>query len=384
MSTHPAAVSAPIALICVMLCGCGPLDAERSSYLTYDKARDEFGHLRIYRHIQAANGESRDLREGPTYKGEYSPEKARAHLAALWKLRDRCVLTPFPEFMRMMELHGVVFSPRTFASIDLNKAPPDSSLAEETTLPLDQIVIRPGELFVSPDKTLCYYHRCYFPGTFIDRALDVGAEAANRELTSEFQVEQKARKQAPGPRSTWANMRWTLDAYTFNSTPYETDPRYVPRMWRVLDAESLRLLVAQAEKRQLKLTRTRERLACQFQLSQADAAEFPALWQAFLDHVKRMHKEINEPPGALLRLDTALKKIELKTDPEGRVSLSVDLSTLFPLIAAKDYFSEQKKSLGREFLVELRRVPASDKGYVPINETITYEKVLSEFAKSRP
>ena len=140
--TRPGA--AAVVLLAVTIGGC--LEAEKRIGVKYDKPTDQFSFLVMFTHISA----DKLAADGG------DPDDDSDHLTVLFTNRDHLILLP-----SSMDPLGVTnsplapfaddafgwlrVSPSSYAQVGLGNA--SSTAALNTSLPLDQIQIKPGELF---------------------------------------------------------------------------------------------------------------------------------------------------------------------------------------------------------------------------------------------
>lgn len=172
-----------VSLFGIFSVGC--LQAKRREAVRYDAAMDTFHVLRLYTDITAQG-----------------PEDVK-HLAALYTNRDHILL--FDPIAIFKEAAAVRLDKEQALPISLgeHQARPD---VFKTDLDLSQVNITPGQFFLSPAKTLCYYQQMSAPGKFIDQLLAKGSEALRTELLKEITQERDRRKNG-GQRLPWEMAR---------------------------------------------------------------------------------------------------------------------------------------------------------------------------------
>ena len=140
----------------MLVSGC--LDAARSVVAVYDAGRDEYRFLAVAEHIHSSES-------GDKAAADYS------WLRAIYANRDYLILTPlFSEIPGGSPESYLRVSKSQYSIVQLGGA--SGKLAvEQTRIPLDQIVIEPGEFFRAAPDDLCYYQQIVVPGKVADATL---------------------------------------------------------------------------------------------------------------------------------------------------------------------------------------------------------------------
>ncbi len=122
--------------------------------------------------------------------------------------------------------------------------PPEHS---ERSKSLDGIKIKPGKLFLSPEKTLCYYHTVSLPGKVLDEGLRNGDAAQRKELTEQIEEELARRKNGEHPGS-WEQLQQDLIAdweeWPISGSTFEGKKLNRAHSLTCLDESSLKMLLA--------------------------------------------------------------------------------------------------------------------------------------------
>ncbi len=347
------------------------LEATRSSHVIYDEDQDEFAHLRVFRDIYVC-------REGSSFNGEPGTPRTQQereadfdYLIALWKNRSDLIMSP--KIFNSGESQDLYVGPREYRFIDL-EIKLDEMETKKSPVDLSKILIQPGEFFSSPEGGLCYYHRCYFAGATVDGLLKAQLDFLNDSLLDSLLEEQKKRKELKEKRATWGDLR---SGNGINVS-----------QWDVLDSESVRLLIHQASGRQISLVRSRNRIELRFKLSLNDATELELTEQFWDEKVK------TRPLNAKLSNDEAtiavlLPALELKTDNNGSVTVSINIPAMFPVSIPTDQHDEATKTPEEAKARAVFEQGARDdlatvkaRG-IPISRSVTIENVLADFAKGR-
>ena len=111
----------------------------------------------------------------------------------------------------------------------------------------DRVLIKPGKLFFSRNKTLCYYHEVSLPGSALDNELRTKDAGVRQELKK--QVEQEvARRQAGGRRGSWEGLQRELVAdweeWPMSDMTFEGKRQNLANPLTCLDESSLKMLLA--------------------------------------------------------------------------------------------------------------------------------------------
>jgi hypothetical protein len=175
----------------MLISGC--LDAARSVVAVYDAGRDEYRFLAVAEHIhssQSGDGAAADF----------------AWLRALYANRDHLILSPlFAEMAGGSSEAYLRVSKSQYSAVQLGGASGRLSV-EQTRIPLDQIVIEPGEFFRPAPDDLCYYQQIVVPGKAADATLEMMVHwlSGTRpdEPSAEIDAELKRRAQG-GAVPTW-------------------------------------------------------------------------------------------------------------------------------------------------------------------------------------
>lgn len=290
---------------CLTQTGC--IERRIAMHFRYDEKADTLAVMYVYTHVLAHDKEELDW------------------LLKQWEWREKLIpLAPmlwFPAFVREAD--------DAYRPIDLN----DPSKAEPpkltTDVPLDAIGIQPGEFFQGPDDSLCYTHLLLLPGKVLDAALAKAAVAANQGVAQSV-VEELKRRADGGKIRSWKDCRDHL-AHAFGPAEDGTEPPAdAPDPIHCLSPESLAMLQAAAEKREIKLQREGANLAVTAPLTEADRRGLISALEAGRDATLRKAKEKKANRSVMTLIESAAAK-----DAGGdllRVSLrlprNLDLSAL--------------------------------------------------------
>ena len=310
----------------LVLPGC--LEADRVSIVIYDAERDVFRHLRLYFHIASGASSTKDRSE------EYE------YLEALWKNRQH--LIPLPEVWYAGRTGGIIDSEQgflhvsnhTFKFLTLNEEDPETETLP-TSLALDDIVIKPGHFFQSPQGTLCYYHQTEFSGQFLDRLLLVTNDTVCESLLNAIPKERQ-RRQAGGAIMDWEKERAKLQqSLQGNETPSSTDTESdnePDSPLALLDDKSLRWLLSKAASRELKITRNKDQLKLQFRLSPHDAKQLVLTTEILKQELDKPQTEKTLKGIDVQQLISRYSALTIEYNPlagDSNVLIRVDLSRFF-------------------------------------------------------
>ena len=162
---------------------CGCVAAKPYTLLKYDAKTDTFHELRIY--VDIRNGsDNRDQTAGAN------------GLSALWRERDRGIpnipcfyekasagTDAAPTFIRLCAPSRMGGNKYQL----LYRQQPDAFSMSSAWL--ERVAIKPGKLFLSPQKTLCYYHEVSLPGRALDEALRESDTDVRRALGARVEQE---------------------------------------------------------------------------------------------------------------------------------------------------------------------------------------------------
>jgi hypothetical protein len=268
---------------------CGGCAAARPyTLLKYDAKTDTFHELRIYV----------DIRDGSDNRDQTAGANG---LSALWRERDRGI----PNILCFYEKAsaGTDAAPTSFDfalkrigeqkyELLYRQQPDPFSMSSAW---LDRAAIKPGKLFLSPQKTLCYYHEVSLPGRAWDEALREGDTDVRRALAA--RVEQElARRRNGGGREPWDDfqkkmvVRWdelAKNEFRIDGGP-EPDPLFC------LDESSLKLLQAATKAKQPLIVRKAGEIRSSYPLSAEDCRRAKAVFDAVKERV--LKPELSKKP----------------------------------------------------------------------------------------
>jgi hypothetical protein len=356
----------------------GCVKAKKTTFLRYDAEADRFELLTVYSNIYVDNG--RD--EAKDYD----------YLAAMWwKQRGQIVPMPTPDVFGLPAL--LRLTGREYQLISLDRAAEVENERQTSSLPLNKIVVSPGEFHVGKAQTLGYYQRVTLPGEFVDATL---AEANKnvREKLSGVVAKEQQRRTGGGARRSWEEVRRELvgqgSSLVALIAPADPTSSFLPAdpilpILSAVDGESLGRLSKAVGDREAFLARQRGRVEWTVPLSADDCREAKRAY----DEVQRaLAKELSktfsssssssssELLGEYFSLMLTAPTFETKHAGDGqRLVVVVDLGKLFDawsgvsqLIAMDDAVRGANVRVG--FLVEKYAktiVAARDRG-IPLGE----------------
>lgn len=357
----------------VLLAGC--LDAEVNECVRYDSKTDSFHVLKLYTHVYALS------------------EPGSQHLAAIWRNRDHLILGPamyYPQEDEEIAVIGVepslvrVGAKGYYVFNTVANAEGEKATLEQSPFPLDAIVIRPGTFFLSPEKTLCYYHEVVIPGKFVDEIIAWMDRDIRRSMAESAKAE-RDRREGSDRRLSWEEFRKQVDA----------DPSEA-YFFDYLDDESLEALSKKAAEDGKLLARDGLTLQLSLPLSAADCRELAAsfdrikkvLAKELRKEIERGTKEMKLPERGLISKSTmeallvsiAGPQCQARVDGK-RVVMSLDASVVLAAMEPKDLdFGKpkaDKQQQYRDTIAYLR------KHEVPIDEQLTPAEVAAAFKEGR-
>lgn len=381
----PAWLAAAIACVALVSVGCQTdLDGKSWQLSKYDEAKDEYHFFWVCTDIVASRAPIADGKRRLTH--EEHRQLGLGHLEGLWKSRENVVLLPGPfgpiAFIRKAN--------RLLETVSLFRR--DEEPKQFTTnFDLTPIRVIPGEMFLSPQQTLCYTHHCVFPGKTMDEAFTLVMLAINPEVQKTAQARLDARKNGEQKRTAWKQLRTELWNGVNQGQRYTLASRLLEKFPEALEDASLESIVGQASKQEIKLARQGMRFTVQLKLTPADAKEFcSAMEDALRGELPDPSKGI--PAGQLdpyasqkkhegLAND-AFRQSKATCDETGNVSMIVELMPVLQLLGDEGgpwgYIFDS--SLSAERLkgaqadaaeIEARKIPVSRKRQV--------EKLVEEF-----
>jgi hypothetical protein len=387
--------AAAVVLIAMIVGGC--LQAEKRIGIQYDRATDRFTFLVVFNHISS----DKLVADGG------DPDGDSAYLKTLWSNRDHLILLPSlmqpvddsDEPLAMFTNDGLGFlrlSASRFAQISLGGAA--ATQPQETSLPLDTIQIKPGELFNEGGSNLSYYHQIVVPGALVDKALDMAAKAESKEIVAAVDDEIASRG-AGVATGTWKQIADGLierisavpDDPSAQAAPNAPEPAGMPHGFSL---DSLRMMKqALGASGKLDLWRSGSTLTVKMPMTAEDAAGIVANWPAVRDAAlakisSKAQKALAASAGDSSVVDPkpaaiALAQSTKVAKDESGLVVSVDVVSLGQFLSDWDsldvaMMSDEDRS-GRDNLSrELGAVAATK---MPVNEKLTVARVMADFAK---
>lgn len=313
-----------ILLVAVFLSS-GCLEAKRSTAVAYDPALDTFRVLRLYYDIEASTAE--DI----------------SYLQALYGNRDHLLL--YDSIAIMDESAAIRVNKNHYFTMNLGKRTPRPITPTLTELDLSLIQILPGKLFLSPDKTLCYYHQLIVPGKFVDQLLTQANTMLYTSLVEAIDAEIQRRKDG-GTIVPWEEIQTNLLPPTSKptvsttattdalaDTQPTTEPTTQPahdKFAMYLSDESLTLMRQATLKKSILLTRKENLVSFNFVLTPHDATQLQTFFTTLR---KQVVQESARPENAnnreyLDHLKAMLDQLAITIHPSGLVTAAAPVDQL--------------------------------------------------------
>jgi hypothetical protein len=366
-----------LCLLAALSAGC--VSAKKTLSARYGAADDSFHVLTVYAHIRSAEASDHDW------------------LAQLWKDRERLIF-PAAWIAIFDEPACLRISDHEYQQIGLGRRGKTPPATERTTLPLDKITIVPGEFFLSPEKTLCYYHRLRVPGEVVDAILALENKSL-AEGIAQGGTNELARRKKAGKTKSWKEARQQVVAAILQiNKPADTakPPKEkaasegdADNPLMVLDETSLGLLRGLADDGPRICWREKGVFHTALSLSAPDCREakatFDAAKEAMLQLANRdwAAKQPNAKDAeALLRLAEEAVRLDVQ-EAKGvsRVVATIDVAKLTAASAAREAadFKLDKPDDGKEG--EYERTLAAIRGHeIPIRQELDVARLVREFA----
>jgi hypothetical protein len=237
------------------LTGC--VERRNALHLRFDEQADVLQILHVHTHILGHDKAERDW------------------LVKQWQWRDR--LIPTVRFLGYIAY--LRQSNDSYRQIDLDSPSAGDPPILKTAVPLDEIVIRPGEYFVGPDNALACTHQIDLPGKTLDTLLQLGIDATRQEWKNGIAAERERRRNG-GKVFSWEECREFLlaEVESWGAAPrVETpeDRRASPD--RCLSDESLSKLEAALDGKTL-LRRDGSELSLSLPLIETDRGQLISIY----------------------------------------------------------------------------------------------------------
>ncbi len=358
-----------------LLSGCA-LNAKKAHSLRYDADADTFQVLTVYAHIHGA-------------------AKDHAWLAQLWTDRERLIF-PATWLALFEEPAYLRLSGGEYRRINLSQRDKTAQPAERPAVPLDKITITPGEFFLSPEKTLCYYHRLNVPGEVVDALLRQEGKSLVEGLTENAEKE-IARRKAGGKKLPWAPVRRRLvDAsarFGEPDPPVKSEKQKAKSNddldpWLALDEASLDLLRGLPSQGAPVCWREKGTLHAGVPLSAADCREakdtFDAAKHTLLQRAKRQRDHADAESKRAAALQVAIEAVGLEVQEVGggrtRIVASVDVNRLSRADLSAIGDGEWERPDADQARGYEQTVAAIRQRKIPIREDVELGRLLRDFA----
>jgi hypothetical protein len=306
-------------LVATLLSGC--LDADSALFARYDAVKDQFEILAIYQHIHGDSDD--DLKV----------------LQALWTNRDHMIIGPdvaLGHIAKILGTNGILrMTPDTYASVDMGKATMTSP--QKSEMPLDQIQIQPGKLFLEADDNLCCYQGLILPGAMFDKGLSAANSSLvqgddRQNMLAAIDAEITRRKNG-GEMVSWDDYtRETIAEVSAALTNQPTPP--AETRWP-LSNDSLSMLKAAVSRGTLKpFARRGEVLSVSIPLTPADVQSaktfFKSIKSAAIDSTEKHIAActVLEEAARGRCIEAMIKAVSVDEDSATAISLHVGLTSL--------------------------------------------------------
>ena len=338
--------------VIALLLATGCLNGDKSVSICYDPGKDQFSFLIVYQRIRIGRPFALAfVKAGQNGKHDNGD---LPDLLALYANRDHLILWPGPPPMDFSVFDTAILriSNHTGSSVDLGTV--SQNKACETSLPLDQIQILPGDFFLRGPGNLCYYHEIVLSGSVLDSALSELNKWLNQAASAEIATELNAaldRRRNGEQRIGWSQftsdavetaafqMDWATHTHSPVQSSIEETPPGQPTTepaqtqptpqsqivdLRALESASIRALLGQVNHGSLKIQRQGSRLFLRVDMKQQDvegAVAFFATYRKFVE-TEAATKLAKEPSNAAhLEIWNALNAVDFT--PAGKTTLEI-------------------------------------------------------------
>jgi len=386
-------VGLALIVACSIGCDASHLNAIASSHLAYNEERDEFHHLRVYQHIRATR-ESSGNKESPEFvSGEKRRGEALDYLASLWKNREDVIVWPnLITPLAGAEAQLLYLSSREFRMVNLGSRSNDSKVYQ-SLIDLDRVRIRPGEFFLSSEKSLCYSHACVVPGAVVDDFIShLVGEGCDRSL-DQLTAKRQARSMEKEARIAWSELQEKCLKDVTTHWRFEAIGKWMDGSASSLSDESIRLLIRQTSGHELKIRRKGLVFSAEVQVTPEDAKAFLAGYDRILNgdlppaKLAAMPIEIDrvvfEKRSRILEVWTPAvrKACKLVGQENGRLTVSIDLGPIFAAFeVTQNPFDLTGLQLTPEAIKDSKEdVAALQERSIPLNKQLTLEAIQLDF-----
>ncbi|MDB5333482.1 MAG: hypothetical protein JWP03_4633 [Phycisphaerales bacterium] len=359
-------IAVGLALVALGVGGC--LDAREGILGRYDADKDQFVFLNIYQRIGGQNPQDYD------------------YLEKLWNNRDHLITPPMPGFVSKVCFLRV--SDTEFAAIDLRQGKPHA--VSPTSLPLNQVTVKPGRFFVRGGDALCYYDQIVVPGSFADATVKLVNGLGSEGMKAAINAERDRRKNG-GTVVRWAALdKAVRDNIRNMNASAQANPNAGAKDAPAPDATSTGTdplaALSEASLARLEkgfdgvwLVRDRAVFRATFPLEESDAKGFLAFIATQRDAIGEELKRPGHDP-LLEKAALPLSAIEARSPRRGAVELSVDASKLFERMeaaadptAALPAQSDDDAARSRDTLAAIKAKK------IPIDGKTTVEQIVADF-----
>jgi hypothetical protein len=285
--------------VTALLLAAGCLNGDKSISIHYDAAKDQFSLLVVFQRIRSNDNSSSRQGNQPS-----PPTQDIQHLSALYANRDHLILSVGLPFELFSEPAILRLSNHLACSVNLGSA--SDGKAFQTSVPLDQIQIVPGEFFLRGQGNLCYAHEIIVPGSVLDAVLAEQSPQLNDalfgDLAKKMRGELDLRRQGQ-PRVGWDQFTPECITRTMDSMDQSAQPQPAqqpeqanqppePDLRIPLETESIRSFLAAFDGHTLKLQRQGSRFFERVDLTPADVESAVAFYAFFRQAVETKAAEL--------------------------------------------------------------------------------------------
>lgn len=330
-----------LAAVALFTTGC--IERRVALHLRYDEGTDVLRVLYVHTHILGHDDNERDW------------------IVKTWRWRERLIPT-----LRILGYHAYLrVAADKYQQIDLDSPDKVEPVESKTDVPLDKIVIKPGDLFVGPDKALAYTHEVRFPGQVIDAAL----RHADQGLRDQFQrlVEsERQRRTGGGVVSTWGECRESM-IQAMRNIGTDESKQGIP-FHHCLSGESLDQLAAAATGGKIRFARKGAVVSVGLPLTAADRRELARTIDAVREVARVKAKE-----HALTKSTMELLESVIAREEGDELRLSCHLPADAKFIEPAEALSEDDALLLAETLAAVKAAG------VPVRSDVELGEVIAKF-----
>lgn len=245
-----------LAVASCALTGC--VERRTALHLRFDEQADVLHILHVHTHIRGHDKAERDW------------------LVKQWQWRDKLIPTVrflgYTAYLRQ--------SNDSYQQVDLDSPSAGEPPVLKTAVPLDDIVIRPGKLFIGPDNALAYTHQIDLPGKTLDMLLQLGVDATRQDWKKGIAAERE-RRRSGGKVFSWEEGREFLlaEVESWGAAPRAKMPdQDRASIERCVSDESLSKLEAALDGKKTLLRREGGQLLLSLPLTETDRGQLISIY----------------------------------------------------------------------------------------------------------